>query len=91
MSITVDKITIKFDDNCGGEGESMIYRVYQHVSDYQRFIDENGDDILINGTDDYVSKLTDALRYIQKDGITIKRGIGYNEIPDKVKNTLNLK
>ena len=87
MSYTIYRITIKYKDS-GKNRFFAFYRCYDHSKNFQYFIDENGLDINLFGSDEYVDKIIDSLRFVNRDGIWIEQHVKFEDIPSPVVSRL---
>lgn len=91
MSKTRYKIHIKCDSNTGTLEEFDIYRICNHSTDYQVFLDEDGDYVYLIGTDDFIKYLIEAIDTFEGEyfdsigqGFSVKE-IAWLDLPEKIR------
>ena len=92
MSKTRYKIHIKYDSNAGYMEETDIYRIYNNSTDYQTFLEEDGDYVYLMGTDSFIEYLSEAIDTYEEgeyfnsigEGFSIEE-IAWLDLPEKIR------
>ena len=61
-----------------------IYKCCEGCTDYQRYLDEDGDDIILGGSDEFIECLAHILNCESDEHVT-REVLSYHELPDKIK------
>ena len=92
MSKQYFKITIISDNNMGGTDLTTIYCLQNNSSDYREFFNEDGSNVICNGTDSYCEYLSYALKleehiYLKTYGCKIDE-IYFKDLPKNIQDNL---
>lgn len=93
MSRTRYKIHMRYDSNMGRSEELDIYRICYNSCDTQHFYDEDGYEVVLNGTDSFIEIISKVLTTYEEgeyfnpvgEGFSVKE-ICYNDLPDRIKD-----
>ena len=92
MSKQYFKITIKYDNNCGGTDTQLLYAYENNSHDYMTIVTENGENPSCSGTDWYCNALGYALLLENNDDTsnsTIVEECGWMGLPENIQKVFD--